>query len=184
MASIPIKENPDLEKLDVLSGLTELSLSKEELGSIFVDALLEVVSTVSGFAFYGVAPETDTETETENENDFDGVTGIMSLIGGKKNIMIFLSASENDLRILCSYMSGLALDEIKSEDVYDTLCELVNMTAGNAKLRIGGTNYMFTLSLPFAITGDNMTIITKKRVNVFSKILGNGEISIRLKIVY
>ena len=153
----------------------------KELGSVFVDALTEVISKVSGFMLEDIYPETD---EHDEDVDFDGMIGIMSLNAGKKNIMIFLSAKERDMRVICSYMSGFAQEEIAKEDMYDTLGELVNMTAGNVKLRIGEVNYNFALSLPFAIDGENMSIITKKRVNIFSKVLGNGDISVKLKIVY
>jgi len=150
----------------------------EELGSVFVDALLDVVAKVSGFSF-GVMPSLSGE-----ENDFDGMIGIMSFNSNKKDIMIFLSAEENDMRVICSYMSGIAQEEVTKDDMYDALCELVNMTAGTVKLRIGGEDYIFTLSVPFAVNGDNISIITKTRVNVFSRILGTDEISVRLKIVY
>ena len=168
----------------------ETIVSADELGCIFVDALLEVISTLSGFTFYGVSPsgESDETEETElkepGENaDFDSMIGVMSLTGGKKNIMVFLSAGDSDMKVLCSYMSGVSQDEVTKDDMCDTLCELVNMTAGNAKLRIGGTDCKFELSLPFAITGGNMSVITKKRVGVFSKVLGNSEISVKLKII-
>ena len=153
-------------------------LSAEELGSIFADALLEVISTVSGFSFYGIP------SLPEEDSDFDDMIGIMNLTGGKNNIMFFISAREEVMRVLCSYMSGVEQSEISKEDMYDSLCEIVNMTAGNAKLRIGGTDYMFTLSVPFAIKGDNMSIIIKKRMNSFTKVLGNEEVSVKLKIVY
>ena len=156
----------------------------KELGSVFVDALTEVISKVSGFMFEDIGSETNGADELNGDVHFDGMIGIMSLNAGKKNIMIFLSAKENDMRVICSYMSGLAQNEILKDDMYDTLGELVNMTAGNVKLRIGEVNYTFALSLPFAINGENMSIITKKRVNIFSKVLGNGEISVKLKIVY
>jgi len=40
--------------------------------------------------------------------------------------------------------------------------------------------------MPFAIAinGENMSIITKPRMSVISKVLGNGEITIKLKVVY
>jgi len=156
--------------------------SAEELGSVFTDALTEVIATVSGFSFDVIAPPPES-SESEEDNSFSGMIGIMSLVGSQKNIMFFLSAEESDMKVLCSFMSGVAQDEITREDMNDALCELANMTAGNVKLRTGGADYMFGLSLPFAINGEKMSIVTKKRVNVFSRALGNGDISVKLKIV-
>jgi CheY-specific phosphatase CheX len=58
------------------------------------------------------------------------------------------------------------------------------MGAGSAKLRITDPSYQFALSTPFAITGENMTLCAKKRVNVISRVLGNGELSVKIKLVY
>ena len=162
-------------------GVLPGTLFIKELGTVFADALTEVISKVSGFMFEDMRPETD---ELDEDAHFDGMIGIMSLNANNKNIMIFLSAEEKTMKVICSYMSGVTQDEITKDDMDDALCELVNMTAGNVKLRIGGTDYIFTLSVPFAVNGGNMSIITKKRVNIFSRVLGNGEISVRLKIVY
>jgi len=154
------------------------NLSAGGLGLIFADALTEVVSKLSGFSFEILNPESGRDC------DFDGMIGAMSLGCSKKNGMIFISAKEHDLKILCSYMTGAAQDEITKDDMNDALCELVNMTAGNARLRINDPDYMFALSWPFAINGENISVITKTRVNVVSKVLGDGEISVKLKVVY
>lgn len=151
-------------------------MQKEELESVFADALSEVVSIVSGFSLDG--------SPSDNDAEFDGMIGAMSLNGAKKNGMIFISADENSVKTLSSYMTGIAQEEITKEDLFDALCELVNMTAGNAKLRIGDPDYMFNLSWPFAINGENMSIITKTRVNVLSKVLVGVDISLKLKVVY
>ena len=147
----------------------------ENLGSVFLNALTEVISTVSGFYLEVMSSEKD--------GGFNEMTGAMPL-NGEKNGMLFISADETDIRTLCSYMTGSPPDEITPDDVGDTVCELVNMTAGNAKLRLSGTEYGFELSPPFAVKGAGMTLITKSRTQVISRTLGNGEITVKIKLVY
>ena len=152
-----------------------IAFSTDRLGFIFADALAEVVSTTSGFLLDIFSPEDDA--------DFDEMVGIMSL-NGKNPGMIFISAEEFVMRILCSFMTGVPEDEITKDDIHDALCELVNMTAGNAKLRFNDVEQMFALSPPFVVSGKSMSLITKKRVNVISRVLGNGEISLKLKVFF
>jgi CheY-specific phosphatase CheX len=60
------------------------------------------------------------------------------------------------------------------------------MTAGSVKLRINDEDYIFGITPPFIISGENISISTKKRVRVISSILSDaaGDISVKLKIVY
>ena len=149
--------------------------SADELGPVFADVLTEVVSTMSGFSLNVLSSERDA--------GFDERIGMMNL-NGEKSGMLFISAGEADMRILCSFIIGVPKDEVTKDDIDDALCELVNMTAGNAKLRLSGTDYTFNLSPPFIISGKNMSIVTKKRTSVVSRVLGDGEISVKLKVVY
>jgi len=63
------------------------------------------------------------------------------------------------------------------------MCEIANMTAGNAKLRLSDTDYAFNLSTPFALMGQNMALTVKTKTYLFSKKIGNNEISLNLKFV-
>ncbi|MCL2440572.1 MAG: chemotaxis protein CheX [Treponema sp.] len=146
----------------------------EELGQIFSSVLMEIVSTISGFSL-DIIPDSD--------ESFDEMTGIMSLCDNNSRIL-FISAKEKDMRQLCSYMIGVPQEEISSDDVDDSLCELVNMAAGSAKLRLSGSDCKFNLSSPFLLKGDNMRISGKKKTRIISKTLGNGDITIKIKIVY
>ena len=148
--------------------------SADKLGSIFAGALAEVISTASGFLL---------EISSSEDADFDEMVGIMSLYG-KNQGMLFISARELVMRILCSFVTGVSTDEVTKEDIHDALCELVNMTAGNAKLRFNDAEQIFTLSPPFVVSGKNMSLITKKKVNVISRVLEDGEISVKLKVVF
>ena len=151
------------------------AFSADQLGSIFAGALAEIISTTSGFSLDISSPEDDA--------CFDEMAGVMSL-NGKNHGMIFISAGEPAMRVLCSFMTGISKDEVTKDDINDALCELVNMTAGNAKLRFNDADPMFTLSPPFVISGKNMSLITKKRINVISRVLRDGEISLKLKVFF
>ena len=149
--------------------------SADQLGSIFAGALAEVISTTSGFSLDVVSSDEDA--------CFNEMIGVMSL-NGKNCGMIFICAEEPVMRLLCSFMTGVLEDEVSKDDIDDALCEIVNMTAGNAKLRFNDADQMFTLSPPFVISGKNMSLLTKKRINVISRVLGNGEISVKLKVFF
>jgi len=149
--------------------------TEHEIGHLFSDSLIEVISTVTGLSLKVLAQDRD--------NDFEEITGLMNL-SGKKNGTLFLSAKESAVRLICSRMLGIPYNDVTSDDAEDTLCELVNMNAGNVKLRLSDTDYEFFLSQPFAISGEKMTIITKDKTHVISRLVGNDEISIKMKIVY
>ncbi len=147
--------------------------SPRRVGALFADALGEVVATVSGASIDMLSDEPDA--------GFCGVVGCMSLAGSIGGT-ILLSAEEDDLRVLCSYIAGVPADEVTREEMDDTLCELVNMTAGSVKLRLGvGEN--FTLTPPFVLRGAGICLGTKKRTRFVSLRMGNEEVSLRLKVV-
>jgi len=147
----------------------------DKLGLVYIEALKEVISTVTGFHLQ--------VGSRESNYDFDDITGVMYL-NGKKSGMLFVTAKENDIRILCSNFIGIHLKDVTMEDLEDTMCEFVNMTAGNAKLRLSDTDYMFSLLQPFVIKGKDVSIVTKRITQVESGTLTDGEISISFKVVY
>ena len=150
-------------------------LSVDELAAIFIDAFQEVISTSTGI-------QLDT-LSSGNDNEFYELTGIMNLNSNVPGIL-FISVSHATAQALCSYMTGVSKDEISKDDYIDALCEIANMTAGNAKLRLGNSGYLFTLSSPFVIEGSQMSIFTKKKVRVISTSFGKDELSAKMKIVY
>jgi len=147
----------------------------ENLGNVFSSALMEAIATTTSVHLDGVSSEA-------GDACFYELTGVMSLCS-KKGGILFITAKESDIRILCSYMTGISLEEVTKEDAEDTLCEFVNMTAGSAKLRLSDPDYMFTLSTPFIIKGQNMTVATKSKTHVISRVLWSGEISVNLTII-
>jgi chemotaxis protein CheX len=145
------------------------------LGRLYGTVVSEVIATISGFELQVLAKEWDV--------DFEEMTGVMHL-NGKKNGIIFVSISESHMRLLCSYMIGVELDKVEDGDVEDGLCELVNIIAGSAKIRLSDTEFFFNLSMPYILKGQNMTINAKTKKHFVSRILGSGEITIRVKVVY
>ena len=150
-------------------------ISADELGAIFVDSFLEVISTSTGVSLDLISSEYHAE--------FFDITATINLNGSKSGTL-FISADENTATALCSYMTGTAKENVTKEDRYDVMCEFANMTAGNAKLRLGNSEYLFTLSSPFIIDGKEVSITTKKKVRVLSTAFGSNELNIKMKLMY
>ena len=149
--------------------------SLETLGNVFAEALCDVISVISGFSL-NMKP-------CESGNNLDAVTGAMILDGAERGL-IFISAEEDSVKTLCSYMTGVPESEVEKEDVYDAMCEVVNMTVGNAKLRLNDVDYMFRFFSPFIISGKDISVIPKKRVLFTSRALSCDRVSVNLKIMY
>ena len=137
------------------------------LGLIFSEALAEVIATVTSIYLQCELSDEDT--------GFEDITGVMSLCS-KKGGILFISAKESDIRVLCSCMTGIPEVEVTNEDIEDALCEFVNMTAGSTKLRLSDPDYMFSLSSPFVIKGKDITIATKSKTHVISSVRKRGNI--------
>jgi len=147
----------------------------DELGGIYSEALSEVISTITGIH---LEPESQ-----ENDNCLGDITGVM-ILKGKEHGILSVSARVPDVRILCSNIIGIPPEDVTDGDLDDTMCELVNMTAGSAKLRLNDTDYMFKLTQPFVIKGKDVSLVTKSITNVLACTLSNTEISVKLKVVY
>jgi len=151
------------------------ALSLDQIGRIFTDAMIEVLATSTGLDFSVSSEDADI-----NLND---MVSFLSLYG-ENNGMLFISASEKVSLTLCAQMTGTKASEIIKSDVDDALCELANMVAGNAKLRFNNAGTVYTLSPLFLVRGSNMTINSKKRVNLISRLLVCDKMTIKLKIVF
>jgi len=147
----------------------------ENLGLIYTESLSEVISTVTGIHLNDVT--------RNHDKVFDDITGVMYLHGIKSG-MLCVTAKEEDVRIFCSRIVGVSPEEIPPDDLDDTMCELVNMTAGSAKLRISDTNYLFSLLQPFVIKGTLLSLVTKNITQVETGTLTDGEVTISFKVIY
>jgi len=151
------------------------SLTLGQVGQIFTDAMINVLSTSTGLDF--------TVTSEEADIALNDMVSFLSLYG-ENNGMLFISASEKVSLTLCAQMTGTKASEIIKSDVDDALCELTNMVAGNAKLRFNNAGTVYTLSPLFLVRGSSMTITSKKRVTLVSRTLVCDKMSIKLKVVF
>jgi len=147
----------------------------EKLGLVYAEALKEVVSTVTGIKLQ--------IGSREKSYGFDDITGVMYL-NGKKSGMLFVTANVDDVRIMCSRFTGVPIEDVTLDDMDDTMCEFVNMTAGNAKLRLNDTDYMFSLLQPFVIKGKDVKIVTKTITHIEAGTVTDGNVSISFKAMY
>ena len=147
----------------------------DKIGQVYIDALTGVIATCAGVTLE--------VSNRQPNNNFDEVTGVMYL-NGKKVGMLFVTAQRPDVKLLCSRIIGVSIADVTEDEIDDTMCEIINMTAGSAKLRLSGSEYIFNLSSPFLLKGQNMHIIGKKKTRIISKVLGNEEISVKIKVVY
>jgi CheY-specific phosphatase CheX len=152
-----------------------ISLTALELKDVYTDAFKEVIATLTGFELE--------EVPGGLENAFPGNCGMMRL-GGDKYGILLISSDPKSLTVLCSYITGVPTGEITPEELDDTLGELVNLTAGGAKVRLNDTNYMLSIHTPITIRGDNISLSVKKRTQVLTSVLRNDEISVGLTLVY
>ena len=146
----------------------------EELDAVFIDAFSEVISTSTGVALELISSESD-------PGFFDVTAGIN--LSGNKQGMLFISAAHDTALTLCSYMTGVMKEDATEEDIIDAMCEFANMTAGNAKLRLGNSEFLFSLSSPFVIEGKEMSITTKRKVHVLSTTFSCNDFSIKMKLI-
>jgi CheY-specific phosphatase CheX len=151
----------------------------DNLGSLYSEVLTEIIFSIAGFSL-----DAQTDVCGDEAYGFNEITGVMNLSGAKKSGILFITLSEAAMRLLCSHMIGVSEQEVTFGDTADSLCELVNITAGTAKLRLSNTDYAFNLSSPFMIKSENMSINVKNKAQLTSRVLKSGEINIGIKIFY
>ncbi|MDR0248768.1 MAG: chemotaxis protein CheX [Oscillospiraceae bacterium] len=144
-----------------------------ELCGIFSDALAEVLAVSTGAQYHPVS--------VRPGETLCAVAGMMTLAGQKHGLLL-IHASEAAMREVYTLMTGA--DDVTDADITDTACEIVNMTAGSAKLRLGGSDYAFSLTTPLVIKGDGMSLFAKQRVSVFDAALECAGSLIHIKLVY
>ena len=149
------------------------NFSKDQIGEIFSNVLSDTITTTTGLSL---------EIIDEDES-FDELIGLITL-NGNNHGMIIVSASYDTIRTLSAEMTGTLRNEVTLNDIYDTLCELVNITAGNAKLRFNIAEDIYVLSPPFIIHGKEMSIITKNRIDFISRTLKGDDLTIKLKVIF
>lgn len=125
-----------------------------EVEKAFSAAILDVIATMAG-----LMPQKAPVPVTVER----GITGAMTLVG-KKSLLATISMPVDTAGILVSYMTGIYISELTGEDICDGVAELVNMVCGRAKTMLADTDYSFTLTSPFVITGEKHNLYHKSNV--------------------
>ncbi len=143
-----------------------------EIASAFFGALTHVVSTTAGFCL----------REAERP-DGDGDFAAILNFTGENSGFLLIDADIPTLLLLTSYMTGCDAQEITTLDMSDCLCEIANMTGGNAKAMLAKKGFGFALTTPFVITGENKQICFKKDTTVLRAAFADDQIRIGIRVV-
>jgi chemotaxis protein CheX len=117
----------------------------------FIQATLHVFDE-----FFNIKPEVEKPylLDKNREHEWD-VSAIIGIAGETKGAVV-LSFPSSLAGILTSRLTGKSEESI-SEDVTDTIGEVVNIVAGNAKK--GLEEYRLMISLPSIVSGKNHKIV-------------------------
>lgn len=143
-----------------------------EISSAFFGSLKEVVYTTTGFDIQQIAPH----------DSYADIAAILNFAGENSGFLL-IDADVETLRLLSSYMTGCDAEEISEADMSDCLCEIANMTGGSAKAALAGNGFLFSLTMPFTITGENKRIIFKTHTTVLHTAFSDGQISMGIRVV-
>ncbi len=143
-------------------------------GALFSTLLQDAITTTTGF--YLEKTENNKETKDENE-----ILGTMVMVGDK-NLLLMLSADEKSARMIVSYMTGIEISDLSNAMLCDGITEIINMVGGGARIAFENTEYKFSMSVPFTITGKDVNIIVKNRTERFISNFTNGDIQLGFKI--
>jgi chemotaxis protein CheX len=111
------------------------------------------------------------------------ISGVIMLIG-QKRILITLSMSVYTAKNLVASMTGLKAESLTQEDLVDGAAELANITAGKVKAKLSSTGEHYDILLPYAITGDNHSIIHKNKTAVLIRLYHTENIAIMARVFF
>ena len=150
-----------------------VGITRKTVAQIAYNGFEEALRTMAG-----VSPD-----RIENVTKVFSIMGAM-IFGGSTNTLLTISTDNYSAKSLVSYMTGIDISDVKDVELFDVVAELVNMSAGFAKSRLAETENAFKLTSPFTITGDNLSLITKKNVESYKFAVGINDIEIGLEIFY
>lgn len=150
----------------------------EVIGKCFANAVMEVVRTTAGLEVY------EDNGNIEKSRIHTGRVSGMMLLCGQRNALLSITMSWDAALTLVSYMTGTLPEEIEREELWDGAAELVNMIAGRAKVDLIGTQYHFSITPPFSISGEDYSIIYKNRMKGIYKKFAAEEVEIFLEVAY
>jgi chemotaxis protein CheX len=147
-----------------------------EIPSIyFSNAVKEVLRTMLGLELNEVKVVSD-----NSENVKEEVTGLLP-VSGDFNMMVTLGMSKKTASAIVVYMTGMQSSELRDDEMYDGIAELVNMIAGNIKTQMTGKGIHFKILYPYVIAGSNYTILQKNKVDTLTKRFRAGTVDLILK---
>lgn len=143
-----------------------------KLAEAFDIAFNDVIRTMAGF---------DLSSESVEVIESKEISGVMLLLG-QKNKIATLSMNKSTSAIIISYMTAIPYADLKDEDLFDGVSELINLVAGRAKAILKDTEDYFQITPPFTIIGDGHRIIHKEKMKKLSRIYSAGENKICLEV--
>lgn len=146
----------------------------ELLHTCFSRAIYDVFTTMVG--------QEPCEIKTEQAERGE-ITGMMSLLG-EKNALLCLNLSKENTAVIVSCMTGILVEELQAEDLYDGIAELVNMVAGRAKALLASTGYHYRLMQPLTVVGENHFIVYKRKTPQLTLHFTLGEMNLLFELTY
>jgi chemotaxis protein CheX len=146
-------------------------------GKTFAKALGEAIATMAGITLDWAEQPANSEIRFKN----DAITGGM-VLSGKHKAVLLITADTASAREIVSWMTGFESLELADTDLGDGIVELVNMTAGSARAELNESENAFQLTSPFAITGTDLKLITKRNTAVYSARFNADNVQLFLKV--
>jgi len=128
-----------------------------ELINPFINALLNVLSTMAQTEAKPGKPFIKTEGDLTSNGE---VSGLIGLAGDKVKGSLCVSFSDKAILSIASKMLGQELTEIDGT-ISDAVGEITNMVTGGAKRVLSEKGHKFKMAIPSVIAGKNHTIAHK-----------------------
>lgn len=98
------------------------------------------------------------QSEANNEITFDGVVGIISIVGQTKSWSLMIGFPPDSARNIAQKFAGFEI-EYDSDDMGDVIGELVNVLAGDVVARLDGLGIKEEISLPTVTRGKKLHML-------------------------
>lgn len=165
-----------------MSGIAENTAENgwglEFAGNCFSDAVTEVINTAANLELHEI------NADSICHGKYTGIVSGVMLLTGERNAVLSLTISQYEAAALVSYMTGNLPEELGKEEICDGIAELVNMTAGRAKVKLKGTEYHFNITPPFSILGRDYSTVYKSGIPRIHKKFAAGDMVISLEVAY
>lgn len=143
---------------------------KQEIETIFFECTSNIINKMSGFELTKI-----NKTNTQ----IDIICGMV--LSGLKNCLLLIKTDTRSAKQIVSYMTGIDDEELSNADIVDGIKELVNMTAGNAKVNLS-PSYMFELTSPFGFQGYNINTYIDTYIEKFEYNLSDSNVYINVSL--